>query len=392
MTTILGIVFVLAGLILIHELGHFLAARSVGVRVDRFSLLFPPRIISFTPTSSGWLFRFFFFRRVSPGKFVWTPIVEKVISRSLSRPTNTEYSVGLVPLGGYVKMAGTIDESLDGRIEGSPDELTSKSNLQQIWVMSAGVLMNLLLAVVLFSGLVFSMGIHEPSEEPAVGQVVPDFPAAQAGIQSGDRIVSIDGTSVETWGQMADIIHDRPLETLGVTWRRDGDLMSAKVTTRQDRLPLRGKVLEVGVIGIHPEYEVRTVGLVESVRQGFLRTGAWFGLIVHSLKLIVTGEASIREIGGPILIAQLAGRAARSGVVDLLSLMAIISVHLAFINVVPIPGLDGGHLLIVILESIFRKRISVKAKMVIQQAGMALLFLLILVVIYNDLSRVGWLP
>lgn len=110
------------------------------------------------------------------------------------------------------------------------------------------------------------------------------------------------------------------------------------------------------------------------------------------MKLIVTGEASLREIGGPILIAQLAGQAAQAGVVDLLSLLAVISVHLAFINVVPIPGLDGGHLLILIIESVTRRRISIKARMIIQQAGMALLFLLILVVIYNDLSRVGWLP
>ncbi|MFQ6615373.1 MAG: RIP metalloprotease RseP [Fidelibacterota bacterium] len=392
MTTILGIVFVLAGLILIHELGHFLAARSVGVRVDRFSLLFPPRIVSFTPTSSGWVFRAFFFKKGPSGKVEWAPVVEKVISRSLSRPTGTEYSVGLVPLGGYVKMAGTIDESLDDRIQGSPDELSSKTNLQQIWVMSAGVVMNLLLAVVVFSALTLTVGIHEPSDRPTVGQVVPDFPAAQAGIRAGDTVVAVDGTAVESWEQMADIIHDRPLETLVVMWRRGEELMSAEVTTRQDRLPLEGKVVEVGVIGIHPEYKVRTVGLFESVKEGFLRTGAWFGVIVHSLKLIVSGEASIREIGGPILIAQLAGEAAQAGFVDLLFLLAIISVHLAFINLVPIPGLDGGHLLILIVESVSRHRISMKARMIIQQAGMALLFLLVLVVMYNDLTRVGWLP
>lgn len=392
MTTVLGIVFVLAGLILVHEVGHFLAARSVGVRVDRFSLLFPPRIVSFTSTPSGWVFRFFFFKKGSSGNVMWAPVVEKTISRPLIRPSRTEYSLGLIPLGGYVKMAGTIDESLDNRIEGSPDELSSKTNLEQIWVMSAGVVMNLLLAVAVFSILTFSLGIPEPSDRPVVGQVVPDFPAAAAGIQPGDTIVAIDGTQVESWKQMADIIHSRPLETLRVTWRRDGELNSAEITTRRDRMPVQGKVEELGIIGIHPGYEFRDVGPLASIREGFLRTGAWFAIIVDSLKMIVTGEASIREIGGPILIAQLAGQAAQAGLVDLLSLLAIISVHLAFINLVPIPGLDGGHLLIILIESLSRHRISVKARMIIQQAGMALLFLLILVVIYNDLSRVGWLP
>lgn len=392
MTTLLGIVFVLAGLILVHEFGHFLAARSVGVRVNRFSLLFPPRILSFTPTASGWVLRVFFFKKADSGKLAWAPVLEKTISRPLSRPSHTEYSVGLVPLGGYVKMAGSIDESLDDRIQGSPDELASKTHLQQIWVISAGVLMNLLLAVVVFSALTFSVGIPEPSDQPVVGQVVPDFPAAEAGIRAGDTIVAIDGTSVESWIQMADIIHSRPLQTVVVTWLRDDELMSREVTTRQDRLPMGGKVQQVGIIGIHPSYAVRDAGILESVQQGFIRTGTWFALIVNSLKLIVTGEASIREIGGPILIAQLAGQAAQAGLVDLLALLAVISVHLAFINVVPIPGLDGGHLLILLIESVSRQRISLKVRMIIQQAGMALLFLLVVVVIYNDLTRVGWLP
>lgn len=392
MTSIFGIVFVLASLILIHELGHFLAARSVGVRVDRFSLLFPPRILTFTSTASGWKIKVFFFKKGESGKLAWEPVIEKFISRPLSKPSQTEYSVGLVPLGGYVKMAGSIDESLDSRIEGSPDELSSKSHLQQIWVISAGVLMNMVLAVVVFSGLTFSGGIPEPSDQPVVGQVIPEYPAAEAGIRPGDTVLSIDGIAVESWVQMAGIIHSRPLETVVVTWRRDGETLSAEVMTRQDRLPMEGKVQEVGIIGIQPGFSIREAGIMESVGQGFLRTGAWFSLIYNSLKLIVTGEASVREIGGPILIAQLAGQAANAGLVELVTLWAIISVHLAFINVVPIPGLDGGHLLILLIEFISRHRISLKVRMVIQQAGMALLFLLILVVLYNDLSRVGWLP
>jgi regulator of sigma E protease len=118
-----------------------------------------------------------------------------------------------------------------------------------------------------------------------------------------------------------------------------------------------------------------------------VRTGFWFAVIVKSLKMIVTGEASMKDIGGPILIAQLAGQSAQAGIVALLSFTAIISVNLAFINILPVPGLDGGHILLLLIEGIARRKISVKARMIIQQAGMAMLLLLILVVIYNDITR-----
>ena len=141
------------------------------------------------------------------------------------------------------------------------------------------------------------------------------------------------------------------------------------------------------MIGISGGYEIRQAGVVESLSSGAVRTGFWFAVIVKSLKMIVTGEASMKDIGGPILIAQLAGQSAQAGIVALLSFTAIISVNLAFINILPVPGLDGGHILLLLIEGIARRKISVKARMIIQQAGMAMLLLLILVVIYNDITR-----
>ena len=145
---------------------------------------------------------------------------------------------------------------------------------------------------------------------------------------------------------------------------------------------------EVGLIGATGGYEIRGAGLGESFVNGIGQTGYWFGMIVRSLTMIATGGASMKEIGGPILIAQLAGESARAGMIALLSFTAIISINLAFINILPIPGLDGGHILLVTLEAITRRQFPLKVRMVIQQAGMAMLLLLIIVVIYNDLSRI----
>ena len=142
---------------------------------------------------------------------------------------------------------------------------------------------------------------------------------------------------------------------------------------------------EVGLIGATGGYEIRGAGLGESFVNGIGQTGYWFGMIVRSLTMIATGGASMKEIGGPILIAQLAGESARAGMIALLSFTAIISINLAFINILPIPGLDGGHILLVTLEAITRRQFPLKVRMVIQQAGMAMLLLLIIVVIYNCL-------
>ncbi|MDP6455859.1 MAG: RIP metalloprotease RseP [Candidatus Marinimicrobia bacterium] len=387
MTTILAVIFVLGLLILVHELGHFMAARSVGVSVIRFSLGFPPRILSFTPTGQGWLFRLYFFKKGENGKPAWGPVYEKVITSAVSKPTETEYCMAIVPLGGYLRVAGVIDEGLDETLTGAPDELNSKNRLEQGWFMSAGVIMNILLAVFLFAGITYTTGVAEVTDEPVVMEVQPSFPAQEIGLIAGDRIISIDGESIETWRELSDIIHGKPMEEISLRWERDGEVLSASVTTRESQIAAGDKVEKVGMIGISGGYEIRQAGVVESLSSGAVRTGFWFAVIVKSLKMIVTGEASMKDIGGPILIAQLAGQSAQAGIVALLSFTAIISVNLAFINILPVPGLDGGHILLLLIEGIARRKISVKARMIIQQAGMAMLLLLILVVIYNDITR-----
>lgn len=387
MTTLWATIIVLGVLVTVHELGHFLAARSVGVRVDRFSIGFPPRFLTLTSINSGWLCSIFFYYRNEKNKFVWGPVYEKIIGSKQRAGSNTEYCLSIIPLGGYVKMAGTIDESLDDNIKHTDDELMSKTPMQQIWIMSAGVIMNILLAFVLFSGIAQYMGIPELSEEPIIAQLVPEMPAEAAGLQVGDRIIALDNDTVEKWSDISKTIHAIPNTPILIKIQRDTLEFDIAMTTKYQLAVVDGQIDTLGAIGIIQNYSYRPIGIAEAIRTGSIATVNGFGMIVMSITMLISGDASIKDIGGPIMIAQLAGEVARAGWISLLTFMALISCNLAFINILPIPGLDGGHVLIIVIEGIIRRKLTVKTRMVIQQIGMAFLLLLIITVIVNDISR-----
>ncbi len=354
MTTILALIFVLVVLIFFHELGHYLAARSVGIRVERF-------YIGFNLFGLG---------------------IKKKIG-------HTEYGLGLFPLGGYVKVAGMVDESMDTKLTGAEWEFQSKNTLQKIWFMSAGVLANLLLAVVVFFSLTLANGIAEADPSSVVGSLAEDYPAAAAGIQPGDEITAINGMPVGSWDELTAIIHARPSQTVAVTWVRDGQTFRTDMETRATELLVDDEIKVVGLIGIGPVVTTRPAGFGKAVASGFTLTGRWFVLISKSLAMIITGKASLREVvGGPILIAQLAGQSAQSGFPTLLGLLAIISVNLAFLNLLPIPALDGGHIAIVLVEAAIRRPLSLRVRMAIQQLGILLILTFFVVVIYNDIMRI----
>ena len=241
MTTLWATIIVLGVLVTVHELGHFLAARSVGVRVDRFSIGFPPRLFTLTSVDSGWLCSIFFYYRNEKNKFVWGPVYEKIVGSKQRAGSNTEYCLSIIPLGGYVKMAGTIDESLDDNIKHTDDELMSKTPLQQIWVMSAGVIMNVLLAFVLFSGIAKYMGIPELSDEPVIAQLVPEMPAEAAGLQVGDRILALDNDTVEKWSDISKTIHAIPNTPILIKIRRGTLEFDISMTTSSSSLISCGK-------------------------------------------------------------------------------------------------------------------------------------------------------
>jgi len=387
MTTLWATIIVLGVLVTVHELGHFFAARSVGVRVDRFSIGFPPRLFTLTSVDSGWLCSIFFYYRNEKNKFVWGPVYEKMVGSKQRAGSNTEYCLSIIPLGGYVKMAGTIDESLDDNIKHTDDELMSKTPLQQIWVMSAGVIMNVLLAFVLFSGIAKYMGIPELSDEPVIAQLVPEMPAEAAGLQVGDRILALDNDTVEKWSDISKTIHAIPNTPILIKIQRGTLEFDIAMTTKYQLAVIDGQVDTLGAIGIIQNYSYRPIGMAEAIKTGSIATVNGFGMIIMSITMLISGDASIKDIGGPIMIAQLAGEVARAGWIALLTFMALISCNLAFINILPIPGLDGGHILIIVIEGIIRRKLTVKTRMVIQQIGMAFLLLLIVTVIVNDISR-----
>jgi len=386
MTVIWATIVVLGVLILVHELGHFLAARSVGVRVERFSIGFPPRFLTFTSVPSGWEFCLFFFKKTE-NKYEWKPVYTRRLSIPGKKGSGTEYCLALVPLGGYVKMAGMIDGSMDTAISHAPDEFGSKSPLAQMWVMSAGVLMNILLAFVIYTGITLYTGIPEVSTDPIVAELVPDHPAEKAGLKSGDRILQIDETPINTWEEMTTLIHSKPNESILFTVDQDGTEKDVLIQSISQVYTRDGKLDTLGFVGIAPAITYRKSGLGEAVVSGTRATGYGLGLIVMSLKMLVVGDASIKDMGGPIMIAQWAGETAKAGWIPLLGFMALISVNLAFINILPIPALDGGHILVTAIQSIIRRPISTKIRLAIQQIGMAILLVLMITVIFNDVLR-----
>ncbi|MEA1882363.1 MAG: RIP metalloprotease RseP [Candidatus Marinimicrobia bacterium] len=385
MITLIATIILLGVLIFIHELGHYLAARSIGVRVERFAIGYPPRLVTFTSVPDGWEFRFFFYKKNEEGKLEWRPVKTSFISFTGRKGSGTEYCFAVIPFGGYVKVAGVIDESMDVAFEHKPYELMSKPKWQQIWFMSAGVIMNTVLAFFIFTGLSNYNGKPVISKEPVINELLPGMPADISGLKSGDVILGIESIKISTWDDLTTEIHQRPNQVINVAYARDGETGTISLETSFRLNPSTGDT--IGIIGIYPKYKYQPVTFTEGMGMGATATARGFGMIILSIRMLTSGQASIKELGGPIMIAQLAGETAKAGWIPFLSLMALISCNLAFLNILPIPGLDGGHILITLIEGIIRRPLTIKMRMAIQQVGMALLLILMVTVIVNDVGR-----
>ena len=379
--------FVLGVLIFVHELGHFLAARSVGIRVEKFSIGFPPRFISLDTNEKGRYFCIYFIRLID-GRIKWAPVFRYRLKNSMFKNSDTEYVLALIPLGGYVKMAGMIDESMDTTVTNKPDEFMSKSTISKLWVLSAGVIMNMVTAFFLFSVISYSQGEAKLINEPVISEIRPEMPAEQAGILSGDRIVSINGLNVDTWDDLTEVIHSKPNTSISLSMERGNLNYDLEITTSSITVPNSSNGIDtLGVIGITPEFVYSKISILDAINSGMSATMNSLGMITMSLQMLFSGIASVSDLGGPIMIAQIAGETANQGWIPLLSFMALISVNLAFLNILPIPGLDGGHIFIILVEAIIRKPLTLKSRMVIQQVGMTFLLVLMFTVIFNDISR-----
>ena len=388
--TIAAAIFTLGILILIHELGHFLVARMVGIRVERFSIGMPPRFLSVQNKVDGLWIKLFipwFIQRIANAT-----TVEFRIPRKNPKAGDTEYALSWTPFGGYVKMSGMIDESMDGEITGKPWEFTSKKRWQQLLTISGGVIMNALLAFVIFTGIIYSTGMEDPVEGTFVGSLVSTearevFPAEEAGIMENDQIVMINGQSVTEWEELTGIVHDQPGKTISVEWLRNGVRYSDSITVVKETVPTAEGNIDIGMIGIGRVTEHTDLGFVESISFGARSTYMFGTLMARGFWSMVTGATSMDQVGGPIMIAKMAGDMARRGWLDVFYFMAIISVNLAFINILPMPGLDGGHFLIISIEGIIRRPLPLNVKLIIQQVGMLFLLGLVLFITIQDISR-----
>lgn len=388
MIYILAFIVLIGVIVFVHELGHYLAARSVGVGVERFSIGMPPNFVDFTKTKKGLIIDIYFFV-LKNGKVKWQKIYSTTLL-SFNTPSETIFTIGLLPLGGYVKMKGILDESMDSEFKGEKDELESKNSLQKIWVMSAGVIMNLILTFFVFT-LIGNLQGDTKIENPntTIDYIVPDQPAYNAGLQVGDSFIAIEGANVDSWYEAVGQIEKYPNETITISFDRQGETLNKQVTLGARPDLTSGRVdREVGALGISKNQVPVELNFTESLVYGLNETKWAMTLMTSSLKMIFQGNVSRDEVGSVIMIGDMAGQAAQAGLVPFLFLMALISVNLAYINILPIPGLDGGHIALILVESLLGRKLSVKTRIRIQSVGMFILLSLMVFLLLNDIIRV----
>jgi regulator of sigma E protease len=348
-----GFIILLLVLIFVHEFGHFIVAKLVGVKVLKFSLGFPPAMI----------------------KRKWG---------------ETEYILSWIPLGGYVKLLGEDPES-DEEIapEDANRTFTSKPLLARMAVILAGPLSNYVAAAVLLSAGYMA---GWPVLVAEVGKVLDNTPAQKAGFVTGDRIMAIDGTRIWRWDDMRGIIEKSPDKPLEVTIERNGKEKDLTVTPAlSEQKDIFGEHL--GRIGVAPSGKAETLGPIAAVKEGVHFTFHLTKVVLVTLVKLVKGEMSAKALGGPITIVQASGESLKAGAFSFIILMSYISINLAIINLLPIPILDGGHLFFFIIEAVIRRPVTGKVREIAVQAGFLVIVFLMALVFYNDISRIitkGW--
>ena len=435
-------------LVFIHEFGHFAAAKLSGMRADVFAIGFGKRLF-------GW-------NRKTGFTFGELP-------KDFDGDGHTDYRLSLLPLGGYVKIAGMVDESMDtsfAESEPKPYEFRAKPVWAKIFVITAGVLMNLLLAWLIFWGANFFQG-KPITPTTTIAFVENESPAAQSGFESGDKILSINGKSINNWEDLrAQIFINTLGENLNVKLERNGNVENLSVDRKlipddestalylipqgvkpgigdvlkdspADKSGLKigdvlislngtllysskqatelisenaGKEIQLVVkreneelnisvtpgddakigVAIGPVFlgktQMRTYGAFESVYYGWKDIEKMTALTFSMIGKVFTGDVEFKKaFGGPIKIAQIAAKSADSGMANFLYFLALLSLSLAILNIMPFPVLDGGHLVMIIVEAVIKREIPIKIKMAIQNTGLVLLLLLMAFIIYNDI-------
>lgn len=338
--SIIGVLITFGVIIFIHELGHFIAARAVGIRVEQFAFGFGKAIV----------------------KWQRGP---------------TEYRINWIPLGGYVKPAGEDIQNSSG----DPDEYFAKPWYKRLVVVLAGATMNYVLALVLFSALAFHFGDPKASNEPVIGALSPSYPAEMAGLKEGDRILAVNSTTVATWEEMAGLIRQSKDKELILEYEREGVKASANLTPKEDAMQ------SYPVIGIAPSIGYEKIGMISAVGAGAQQCYYWSALTIKSLFRAVQKREK-PDVAGPIGIVQIVGKAVHSGFENFIWLVALLNVAVGLFNLFPIPVLDGGTAILFIYEGISRRKLTEQLIVKANSVGIIILLGIFLFATYSDINRI----
>jgi regulator of sigma E protease len=359
--TVLAFLLVIGPLIFVHELGHYFAGRWFGVKAETFSIGFGREI-------TGWTDR-----------------------------RGTRWKVGWLPLGGYVKFAGDMnpasmpsDEWLSLPAAERARTFQAKKLWQRFIIVLAGPATNFLFAILVFIALFAAYG--QPRTPPIVGSIEERSAAQAAGFQVGDRILAIDGARVDRFEDIALYVAIRPEQRMHFDIERRGARMAIDATPRplvqSDRFGNEARIGRIG-LGRTDAVAVVRLGPLEAVGAAFAHTGETVKTMVVTLGQVITGSRSLKEMGGPLKIAQFSGQQASLGWLDFVLFMSMVSINLGFINLLPIPLLDGGHLLFYVVEGVRRKPLRPEAQEWAFRTGLAVLLALMIFVTFNDLASFG---
>jgi regulator of sigma E protease len=350
MLTALAIAFAFGSMIIIHEFGHYIVAKWVGVKVIEFSIGFGPKIISYQ------------------GK-------------------DTLYTLRIIPLGGFVKLYGMdpeIDDNGNAIVASNhdPRSFMNKTVLQRMAVIAAGPIMNFFLAAILFICVFAYLGIPTAGTANIVGSVVAEKPAAAAGIQPGDKILAVNNEPTPEWMRLTEVIHANPDQVLSITVERADGTQQQTVTVKTEKDAQTG----YGMIGIAPEVFYTHASIWQATRLGLERTVDFTKYVIVAIVQMITGKIPA-DVGGPVMIVKVIGDAAHQGLSDLLGLTGILSIQIGLLNLFPIPALDGSRLIFLSIEGIRGKPINPVNENMIHFVGFVLLMALMVFVTYKDVLR-----
>ncbi|QZY56789.1 RIP metalloprotease RseP [Crassaminicella profunda] len=329
MGTIMIALLVFGVLVVFHEFGHFSVAKLVGIKVHEFSIgMGKPRLFKF-------------------------------------KAGETEYSIRALPIGGYVKMEGEDEASTDER------SFNNKPVWARILVIVAGPFMNFVLAILLFTMMFYMMGF--PTNSTTIGEIIPDYPAQMAGMKAGDQIIAIDGEKMSSWEELVETIHSKKDQELSIKILRDEKEKNISIK------PVINKETNQVMIGISPTFEK---SIKKSITTGFER----MTFIIKSM-LAFFMKPSVKDVVGPVGIIHIVGQAAKTNIYSVLWIAGIISVNLGIVNLLPIPALDGGRLVFLMVEGLRGKPLDPEKEGFIHLTGFVLLMSLMVFMIFKDVER-----